>query len=239
MESDVTLVQEELVAIEIDDQLVLAEIRHCRPDADKFVSGARRLHQVSKDSQKADIGAYVGEMIEDLERRVLAGEELASRMLALEALDRIVEKSHGNHSAQPLPQPRVLVLPGEPEPPPGPIKLPALTGVPYVEEPAKSSSLRIPLALAAALILAAGLSFKIMERGVVAKTPAIAAPKRVQAEPAVAEVPVPAPVAAPVAAPEKRRRPSQYQSRYLLKPRPFPRLPWPQPWSLPRQFRIL
>src|ERR1700690_4251541 len=102
--SDVTLVTEELVAIEVEDQLVLAQIRHCHPEGDKFVAGVRRLHQVPKGAQRGEIGAYVSEMIEDLERRVLAGEEVASRMLALEALDRIVARTQPeNPGAKPPP----------------------------------------------------------------------------------------------------------------------------------------
>lgn len=188
--SDVTLVLEELVAIEVEDQVVLAQIRHCHPEGDKFVAGVRRLHQVPKGSQRGEIGECVSEMIEDLERRVLAGEEVASRMLALEALDRIVG--------------RVQADPGTAQAQAAPAKSPASEEGPAKDE---KRSWKIPLALAAALVLAAGIGFTVLQHSTAAKSEPPQAEAKNTPTPAPSEVPPmpptlePTPVATPVPTP--------------------------------------
>jgi len=186
--SDVTLVLEELVAIEVEDQVVLAQIRHCHPEGDKFVAGVRRLHQVPKGSQRGEIGEYVSEMIEDLERRVLAGEEVASRMLALEALDRIVGRVQTEQ---------------------GPAQAQSKPGPQSKGDPAKGEkrSWKVPLALAAALVLAAGIGFTVLQRGTDAKSEPPQAeakntPTQVPSEvPTMPPTPEPTPVATPAPTP--------------------------------------
>jgi hypothetical protein len=174
--SDVTLVLEELVAIEVEDQLVLAQIRHCHPEGDKFVAGVRRLHQVPKGAQRGEIGEYVGQMIEDLERRVLAGEEVASRMLALEALDRIVARTQPDHAVvQTQPAVKKSPLPTE-----------------GATEAAKTSW-RVPLALAAGLVLAAGITFSLVQSGKTASPVPVEKTMPSPSAPSVAAVTPPAP----------------------------------------------
>jgi hypothetical protein len=211
--SDVTLVTEELVAIEVEDQLVLAQIRHCHPEGDKFVAGVRRLHQAPKGAQRGEIGAYVSEMIEDLERRVLAGEEVASRMLALEALDRIVARSQPEHTAAPV-QPAAAKVP---------------VPVESTAEPAKSSW-RIPLALAAALVLAAGITFTLVQSRTEATTAPPVAREKSTPSPVAAALPTPTPVPpaslqpAPVSAVPVKPAPAPS----ILEKPPGPEKPQPQ-----------
>jgi hypothetical protein len=186
--SDVTLVLNELVAIEIEDQLVLGEIRHCHPEGEKFIGGVRRLHQVPRGEQNGEIGEYVSEMIEDLERRVMAGEERASRMLALEALDRIVGKSQADkpqgESASASPALVAQAVAAQP----------AASSV-LSETTEKKSSWKVPLAAAAALVLAAAITFTVLQRNTSATPPPppVAAITPIPIPPAVAAVPTPPP----------------------------------------------
>src|SRR5579872_2408464 len=82
----------DIVAIEVDHRLLLAEIRHCVPRGDKFAAGVRRLHEVDKNEQLSDSEACVSQMVRDLRGHLTARGQKDSDQLAMSALERIVER---------------------------------------------------------------------------------------------------------------------------------------------------
>ncbi len=92
---------ENVVAIEVDSRLILAEVRYCQPRGTRFVVGARRLHEIAKDAQLADAPAVVAEMLGHLRRHLAAGDAGDSQSLAVEALEKIVERREHPQSAAP------------------------------------------------------------------------------------------------------------------------------------------
>jgi PilZ domain len=84
---------ENVVAIEVDSRLILAEVRYCRPRGDRFEVGAKRLHEIGKDAQLSDAPAVVAEMLGHLRRHIGAGDGHDSGSMALQAMEAIVERS--------------------------------------------------------------------------------------------------------------------------------------------------
>ena len=101
---------EEIVAVEVDHQLILAEIRYCQPRSDKFVVGVRRLHEIAKSAELTDSAACVTEMIWDLHRHISARGERDST-LAMKALEKIVEKGEVQEGVALLPTEMPAVAP--------------------------------------------------------------------------------------------------------------------------------
>lgn len=83
---------EEILALEVDLRLILAEVRHCEPRGMRFVVGVRRLHEIEKSAQLTDPVACVREMIADLHSHISAGDEPDSAMVAMRALESILER---------------------------------------------------------------------------------------------------------------------------------------------------
>ncbi len=132
--SSETVPADEIVAVEVDSRLVLAEIRYCQPRGDKFVSGVRRLHEIAKGAELTDSGACATEMIWNLRRHISAGGERDSKALAMKALEEIVGR--GEVSAE-VPEPsRVQTPPPEPIPAQNNVQAPAITipSVPKTDE---------------------------------------------------------------------------------------------------------
>jgi hypothetical protein len=100
--ADEEVTPDEIVAIEVDSRLVLAEIRYCQTRGYKFVVGVKRLQEVAKSAELKDSGACATEMIRDLRRHISAGGEGDLQALAMKALEKIVERSEipavGNES---------------------------------------------------------------------------------------------------------------------------------------------
>jgi hypothetical protein len=84
---------DEIVAIEVDSRLVLAEIRYCQTRGDKFVAGVHRLQEIAKGAELKDSAACATEMIRDLRRHISAGGEPDPKALAMNALQKIVARS--------------------------------------------------------------------------------------------------------------------------------------------------
>ena len=89
---DEALDPEYLVAIEVDSRLILTEVRYCQPRGERFVVGARRLHEIAKDEKLSDGPAVVAEMLGHLRRHITAGDAQASEKIVAEALEKIVER---------------------------------------------------------------------------------------------------------------------------------------------------
>ncbi len=125
---------DEIVAVEVDSRLVLAEIRYCQPRGDKFVAGVRRLHEIAKGAELTDSGACATEMIGDLRRHISAGGERDSKTLAMKALEEIVGR--GEVSSNGPTAAKVEVLTREPvqAPEPARAKTPEIA-IPNVREP--------------------------------------------------------------------------------------------------------
>ncbi|HML16862.1 MAG TPA: PilZ domain-containing protein [Bryobacteraceae bacterium] len=83
---------EGIVAVEVDLRLILAEVRHCEPRGLRFVVGVRRLHEIEKNVPLSDPVACVREMIADLHRHISTGSEPDSAILAMRALETILER---------------------------------------------------------------------------------------------------------------------------------------------------
>ena len=105
---------ESVVAVEVDSRLVLCEIRYCQPRGDRYVVGARRLHEIAKDAQLSDAPAVVTEMLGHLRRHITAGSSGDSQTLAVQQLEQIVERSENPQAFEP-PQPTPAPV-AEPEP---------------------------------------------------------------------------------------------------------------------------
>jgi cytoskeletal protein RodZ len=242
--SNVSLDPESVVAVEVDDRMVLSEIRHCNPYGDKFVSGVRRLHEVPKSTLTSEPAEHVNEMIEDLRRRIYAGDEAESRVLALQAFELIVEKAAKNQ-AGPQPETDAWLEPQTQNQPPvtpqGPVQTSALRLPPLPpasEEPAepaelaepahrKRTSWRVLMALAAALVIASLAALNIMQHRGAAKTMAT---NEAPMPPANAAVQTPAP-AVPEPSPEPSPEPVAAQSPApVTAPAPTPA---PAPASAP------
>ena len=103
---------EEIVAVEVDHQLILAEIRYCQPRSDKFVVGVRRLHEIAKSAELTDSAACVTEMIWDLHRHISAKGERDST-LAMKALEKIVEKGEVQESVESYQAPLPMAVSGD------------------------------------------------------------------------------------------------------------------------------
>src|SRR5215467_8236757 len=89
--TDENLPTEEILGIEVDHRLILAEIRHCEPRGDRFASGVRRLHEIDKSAELSDSASCVTEMVRDLHRHIAAPDERDPAHLAMKALEKIVE----------------------------------------------------------------------------------------------------------------------------------------------------
>jgi len=91
--SDQSVIPDEIVAVEVDSGLVLAEIRYCQPWGDKFVAGVLRLQEIPKRGELKDPGACATEIIRELRRHISAEGDPDSKALAMNALQKIVERS--------------------------------------------------------------------------------------------------------------------------------------------------
>ncbi len=70
---------DEVVALEVEDHLVLADVRYSEPRGDKFTIGAERIHAVDKDvlPQEKNRAEQIRFLVEDYRRRIrlaIAGE---------------------------------------------------------------------------------------------------------------------------------------------------------------------
>ena len=99
--ADEQVTPDEIVAIEVDSRLVLAEIRYCQTRGYKFVVGVKRLQEVAKDAELKDSGACATEMIRDLRRHISAAGEGDPQALAMNALEKIVERSEIHPAGSP------------------------------------------------------------------------------------------------------------------------------------------
>jgi hypothetical protein len=104
-----SLEAENVVGIEVDSRLILAEVRYCQPRGTRFVVGARRLHEIAKDAQLSDAPAVVSEMLGHLRRHLAAANAADSQSIAVEALEKIVERRE-----HPLNTPPELAQQGHP-----------------------------------------------------------------------------------------------------------------------------
>src|SRR5215469_5887288 len=114
------IASENIVAIEVDSRLVLCEVRYCHPRGDRYAVGARRLHEVAKDSQLSDAPAVVTEMLGHLRRHIAPGSSGDSQTMAVEQLEKIVERSENPRAFEPPqahpPVPESKHIQPEPEP---------------------------------------------------------------------------------------------------------------------------
>lgn len=89
---DETVTPDEIVAVEVDSRLMLAEVRYCQPRGDKFAVGVRRLQEIPKGAELRDSAACATEMIRHLRRHISAGGERDPKALAQKALEKIVAR---------------------------------------------------------------------------------------------------------------------------------------------------
>ncbi|HLH39572.1 MAG TPA: PilZ domain-containing protein [Bryobacteraceae bacterium] len=121
---------EMVVAIEVDSRLVLCEIRYCQDRGDRYVVGARRLHEIAKDAQLADTPAVVTEMLGHLRRHIAAANAEDSQKMAVRQLEQIVER--GSENPESLEMPRLVP---EPVAVPEPIVEPEVLTIEAIQEP--------------------------------------------------------------------------------------------------------
>jgi len=124
------VIPEEIVAVEVDLRLILAEVRHCDTRGKKFVVGVRRLHEVDKNARLSDPIACVQEMIADLRGHISARDEPDSAGLATRALENIVERDGKVDVASPV---QAVGLTSEPVPEKPPEELPVEAQAEFAE----------------------------------------------------------------------------------------------------------
>jgi len=124
---------EMVVAVEVDSRLVLCEIRYCQDRGDRYVVGARRLHEIAKDAQLADAPAVVTEMLGHLRRHIAGAGAGDSQKMAVRQLEQIVERGGESPDSFPMPEP-VRDAPPLPAPDPIPPE-PEIPPIEAIQEP--------------------------------------------------------------------------------------------------------
>lgn len=97
--SEENIVAEGIAGIEVDHRLILAELRYSEPRGDKFVFGARRLHEVAKDARLDDAAGVVSEMLGAFHHHITDGEKRDSEAMALAVMEKIVERRENGEAA--------------------------------------------------------------------------------------------------------------------------------------------
>jgi hypothetical protein len=119
--------ENKIAGIEVDHRLILAEIRHVETRGNKYVVGARRLHEISKDAALGDAAGVVSRMLGDFHRHITDGQKFDSDAVVLAAMEKIMEGKEPDESEAFAPpsmtEPSPIAAVAEP-PSPAPIAAP-------------------------------------------------------------------------------------------------------------------
>jgi len=147
--SEEQIEENQIAGIEVDHRLILAEIRHVETRGNKYVIGARRLHEISKDAALGDAAGVVSRMLGDFHRHITDGQKFDSDAVVLAAMEKIMEGKEPDESEASAPpsmaEPSPIAAVAEP-PSPAPIVAPqqVMAAEEVLEEKAGQQTLAPP-----------------------------------------------------------------------------------------------